>query len=101
LRRRAFTFAEFGARAQRWRRDCADWAFEAGDRLAFLSFNTHKLLESYYGVVQARAIVMPINVRLSPEEIGVILRHSGARFLFFEPEFAPLVAALRSGMSGG
>ena len=94
---RAFTFAEFGERSRRLAGGLLKMGVQPGDRLAFLSFNTHKLLESYYGVVQARAIVMPVNVRLSPEEIAVILRHSGARFLFFEPEFASIVPALRAG----
>jgi fatty-acyl-CoA synthase len=38
---------------------------QKGDRVAYLSFNTHQLLEGYYGVVQSGAIVMPLNVRLS------------------------------------
>ena len=52
---------------------------QPGDRVAYLSFNTHKLLEGYYGVVMARAIVMPLNVRLTPVELINILNHSGAQ----------------------
>jgi fatty-acyl-CoA synthase len=93
---REFTYTEFGERARRLASGLEKLGVEAGDRLAYLSFNTHKLLESYYGVVQARAIVMPMNVRLSPQEMAVILEHAGARYLFFEPEFAPLVPTLRA-----
>src|SRR5208337_388935 len=46
-------------------------------------------------VVQARAIVMPLNVRLSPLELKNILNHSGARMLLFENDFAPLVEQLK------
>lgn len=92
---RAFTYAEFGVRARRLASGLLKLDIQPGDRLAFLSFNTHKLLESYYGVIQARAIVMPMNVRLSQAEIMEILRHAGARMLFFEPEFAPMIPALR------
>ena len=53
------------------------------------------MLEGYYGVVLARAIVMPLNVRLSPLELKNILNHSGARMLLFENDFAPLVEQLK------
>ena len=49
----------------------------AGDRVAYLSFNNHQLLEGYYGVIQARAIVMPLNVRLTRAELSGILNHAG------------------------
>ena len=67
-----------------------------GDRVAYLSFNKHQLLEGYYGVVMAGAIVMPLNVRLTPAELIGILNHSGARMLIFENDFAPLVEQLRT-----
>ena len=73
---------------------------QPGDRVAYLSFNTNQLLEGYYGVVQARAIVMPLNVRLSPVELINILNHSGARMLLFENDFAPLVEKLRPRLPG-
>ena len=47
-----------------------------GDRVAYLSFNTHQLLEGYFGVLLAGAIVMPLNVRLTPVELD---RHSQPR----------------------
>lgn len=94
-RDRSFTYAEFGERARRLASGLVKLGVQPGDRLAYLSFNTHKLLESYYGVIQARAIVMPVNVRLSPQEMITILKHAGARYLFFEPEFAALVPSLR------
>jgi fatty-acyl-CoA synthase len=93
---REFTYAEFGERARRLASGLVRLGVAPGDRVAFLSFNTHKLLESYYGVVQARAVIMPMNVRLSQQEIITILRHAGARYLFFEPEFAGMVPALRA-----
>jgi fatty-acyl-CoA synthase len=46
-------------------------------------------------VVQARAIVMPLNVRLSELELTSILCHSGAKMLLFENDFAPLVEKLK------
>jgi fatty-acyl-CoA synthase len=92
---REFTYREFGERAERLASGLARMGISPGDCVAYLSFNNHQLLEGYYGVVQARAIVMPLNVRLSPPELTAILRHSGAKMLIYEDEFAPIIEQLR------
>src|SRR5580704_11361032 len=92
---RHFTYREFGERSERLGSALRAHGIERGDRIAYLSFNTHQLLEGYYGVVLAHAIVMPLNVRLSPLELKNILNHSGARMLLFENDFAPLVEQLK------
>jgi fatty-acyl-CoA synthase len=92
---REFTYAEFGERCERLAAGLTALGIREGDRVGYLSFNTHKLLEGYYGVVQARAIVMPLNVRLSVAELAAILNHSGARMLMLEDDFAPMLEFLR------
>jgi fatty-acyl-CoA synthase len=91
-----FTYAQFGERCERLASALQKEGIERRDRVAYLSFNTHKLLEGYFGVVQAGAIVMPLNVRLTPAELIGILNHSAARVLFYESDFAPLIAHLRA-----
>jgi fatty-acyl-CoA synthase len=92
---RQFTYAEFGERCERLATGLPKVGIARGDRVAYLSFNNLELLEGYYGVVMAGAIVMPLNVRLSPVELINILNHSGARMLIFENDFAPLVEQLK------
>jgi len=92
---RQFTYSEFGERAERLATALTELGIGSGDRVAYLSFNTHQLIEGYYGVVQARAIVMPLNVRLSEPELINILNHSGATMLLFENDFAPIIEKLR------
>jgi len=90
-----FTYGEFAERCQRLATGLKAKGIQAGDRVAYLSLNSHMLLEGYYGVVQAGAIVMPMNVRLAAAELIGILNDSGARMLLFEPMFAPLIDALK------
>ncbi len=90
-----FTYAQFAERCERLATALPKFGIAPGDRVAYLSFNNHQLLEGYYGVVQARAIVMPLNVRLSENELTAILCHSGAKMLMFENDFAPMVEKLR------
>jgi fatty-acyl-CoA synthase len=91
---RRFTYAEFGARCERLATALIAEGIQPGERVAYLSFNNHQLLEGYFGVIQARAVVMPLNVRLTPTELVAILNHSEARILMFENDFAPLVKEL-------
>jgi fatty-acyl-CoA synthase len=93
--KRRFTYGEFGARCERLASALIADGIQPGERVAYLSFNNHQLLEGYFGVVQARAVVMPLNVRLTPPELIAILCHSEARIVMFENDFAPLVKALR------
>lgn len=95
-----FTYSEFGRRCGQLAGALRKHGIQPGDRIAYLSFNNHQLLEGYYGVIQAHAIVMPLNVRLSPFELTNILNHSGARMLLFENDFAPLVEQLKPACPG-
>jgi len=89
------TYAQFGERCERLAAGLVAEGVRAGDRVAYLSFNNNALLEGYYGVVLARAVVMPLNVRLTPPELVAILNHAETRMLIFEDDFAPLVEHIR------
>jgi fatty-acyl-CoA synthase len=93
---RKFTYAEFGERCERLASALDKLGIGKGDRIAYLSFNNHQLLEGYYGVPMLSAVVMPLNVRLSPAELTAILNHSGARVLFTESDFAPICDQFRT-----
>lgn len=83
------TYAAFGERCERLASALTMSGVKKDDRVAFLSFNTHRLLEGYYGAPQARAMAMPLNVRLAPAELGAILKHAEPSVLFYENDFAP------------
>src|SRR5437868_453990 len=91
----SFTYAQFGERCERLAAGFLSEGIRPGDRVAYLSFNTHQLLEGYYGPPLVRAIVIPLNVRLQPRELVDILNHAGASMLVFENEFACLIPDLR------
>src|SRR4051812_27573629 len=74
-----FTYAEFGERCECLAAGLLAAGVQPGDRVAYLSFNNHQLIEGYYGVLLAGAIVMPLNVRLTPAELTGILKHAEPR----------------------
>ena len=89
-----FTYRAFAVRTHRLASALVELGVEPGDRVSFITFNTHHLLEAYYGVIEAGAVLNPINIRLAPHEIEYILGHAGSKVVFFHRDFAPLVEAI-------
>ncbi|MGA9497579.1 MAG: long-chain-fatty-acid--CoA ligase [Terriglobales bacterium] len=90
-----FTYAQFGDRVWRLAGALRAAGVKPGDRIAFLSLNCHRLLEAYFGVLEAGCILLPLNIRLAAPELTYILNDSGATMLFLEQEFADLVDSFR------
>ena len=90
-----FTYAEFADRARRLAGALQRAGVQPGDRVAFLSTNCHRLLEAYYGVLEAGAVLLPLNIRLAPNELAYILNDAGATILFVEKQFLGLVDSFR------
>jgi fatty-acyl-CoA synthase len=88
------TYRAWAGRTHRLANALVDLGIEPGDRVSFITYNTHHLLEGYYGVLEAGAVLNPINIRLMPHEIAYILEHAGSRLVFFHRDFTPLVEAI-------
>jgi fatty-acyl-CoA synthase len=89
-----FTYRTFATRTHRLANALVELGVAAGDRVSFITFNTHHLLEAYYGVIEGGAVLNPINIRLAPHEIAYILDHAASKVVFYHRDFAPLVEDL-------
>ena len=80
------TYTRIGelARAQAAKLD--ELGIGVGDRVAYLSHNSARLFTAFYGVTGSGRVLVPINFRLSLEEVSYIVEHSGARVLYVDPE---------------
>src|SRR5947209_4085384 len=94
-----FTYAQFAERAARLAGALRRAGVKPGDRVAFLSTNCHRLLEAYYGVLEAGAVLLPMNIRLNPQELAYILNDSGAKLLFLESQFLNMVGSFRQSVT--
>jgi fatty-acyl-CoA synthase len=61
------------------------------DRMAILHENCHVFLEAYFAAAHLGAILVPLNFRLSPRELAMILKDSGCRILIAQAAFAEQV----------
>jgi acyl-CoA synthetase (AMP-forming)/AMP-acid ligase II len=69
----------------------------AGDRVALLSTNRIEFALASFAASRLGAVVVPVNVRLAPDELRFVLEDSGSRCAFVESAF---LGALQ-GMLGG
>ena len=90
-----YTYSEMRARVNRLGSALNKTGIRKGDRVAFLCPNIPPMLEAHYGVPLAGAILVPINIRLSSNDILYILNHSGSKVLFVDTELAPLVIPIK------
>jgi acyl-CoA synthetase (AMP-forming)/AMP-acid ligase II len=81
------------ARAQAAKLDQLGVGF--GERVAFVSHNSARLFTSFFGVCGHGRVLVPINFRLSPDEVQFIVEHSGARVLYVDPELADALADVK------
>ena len=97
--RERFTYSQLAERVGRLAGALRTVGVKPGDRVAFLSLNCHRLLEAYFGVLEAGGVLLPLNIRLAPDELAYILNNAEAKILFLEKEFSDLVDSFRARLS--
>lgn len=83
-----FTYREFNERTNRLSQALKQEGIQEKDHVAVILPNTHYMLESFYGICQLGAVMVPINYRLNAVDMEYIINHSDARMLIVDEEFA-------------
>ena len=79
IEQRAFSFQELDALSNRAANGLAACGVQPGDRVTLYGPNCWEWLVAYYGIAKTGAIVNPINVMLTPEEVRYVIEDNGAR----------------------
>jgi fatty-acyl-CoA synthase len=80
------TYREVARRARAMQAALDGLGIGEGDRVAVVSHNAGRLVEMLLGVPSSGRVLVPVNFRLSQEEVAYIVGHSGARVLMVDPE---------------
>ncbi len=86
------TFAELGDIRRQIGVAMDEMGIPMGARVAMVSHNSARLLTFFYGVSGNGRVFVPINFRLSRDEVAYIVEHSGADYLLIDPEVADTLA---------
>ncbi|MDP6873928.1 MAG: long-chain-fatty-acid--CoA ligase [Alphaproteobacteria bacterium] len=92
---RRHNWLQFGERIARLAAGLTNLGLESGDRVAVLSLNNDRYMESYFGVPWGGFVLVPINTRLAPPEIEFWLNDSGAEVLMVDENFVPMLPKIK------
>jgi fatty-acyl-CoA synthase len=97
---RRFTYGEFCRRVRKMSNALIGMGAGKGERVAYLGYNCHRLLELFYAPVLHGAILEPLNIRLAARDFDYILNESTPRVLFLDRDFIPVVDSIRGEIPG-
>ena len=97
---------EFGDRRRTWVQQMDDIArlagglqasgIRVGDRVALLAFNGDRFYSSYFAIAWAGGVIVPVNFRLTTEEMVSQLNDAEPVALLVDSNFADRIATLRA-----
>jgi len=88
------TYSELAERARGQAAFLDDLGAPVGGRVAVVSQNSSRMLASFFGVAGSGRVMVPVNFRLTAEEIEYIVSHSGSEVLLVDPELADILPGL-------
>jgi fatty-acyl-CoA synthase len=86
------TFRDLGDRVRAWQAGFDALGVKVGERVAVVSHNSARLIELLHAVPGSGRICVPVNFRLSRDEVDYIVEHSGASVLLVDPELEEKLA---------
>jgi acyl-CoA synthetase (AMP-forming)/AMP-acid ligase II len=90
----SITYTELQRRAWGMARALGDLGVGPGERVAIISPNAARLMCSFWGVSAFGRTLVPVNYRLTGEEVAYIVKHSGAEVVLVDPEYDATMAGV-------
>ncbi|MCZ2257712.1 long-chain-fatty-acid--CoA ligase [Sporosarcina sp. G11-34] len=94
-----FTYEEFGKRVDQLSVSLQKAGIKEGDHVAVMIPNTHYMLECFYGICQLGAVMVPLNYRLSANDLEYIISHSDSKMLIVDEEFTAPIEEIQGNLS--
>jgi acyl-CoA synthetase (AMP-forming)/AMP-acid ligase II len=89
-----YTYLDMHARAKRCAKALSRLGLRAGDVVATLAWNTHRHMESWYGIMGIGAVCHTLNPRLFTDQLVYIANHAEDRYLLLDLTFVPIAEAI-------
>jgi long-chain acyl-CoA synthetase len=95
FRNRPIPFAELGEWVRRTAAGLQLLGVRGGDRVAILAGNVPEFVYAFFGTLSLGGVAVPLDVELTPEDLGYILADCGARVVAAQMNLLPPVLAIR------
>jgi fatty-acyl-CoA synthase len=89
------TYRTLGRRIGQLASGLASLGIDPGDVVAVMDWDSHRYLESFFAIPMMGAVLLTVNVRLSPEQIAYTLNHARAKIILVNGDFLPCLAAIK------
>ena len=67
---------------------------KVGDRIGVLAWNTFENYEIYFGVPGTGAVMLLLNLRLSPPDLSYVINHARAKYIIVDETLLPIAEAV-------
>lgn len=88
---REFSWQQLDARVTRLANGLTQCGVKFGDRVAYVGLNTTDIIDMLYACMRIRAIYVPLNFRLTAQELSYIIGDASPTVLFFDTDFTAVV----------
>lgn len=89
-----YTYRDAYARMGKLANALTGLGVKPGDRVGVLAWNTHENYEIYFGVPGLGAVMLLLNLRLTPADLAFVVNHAGASLIIVDELLAPLAYAI-------
>ncbi|RJQ51329.1 MAG: long-chain fatty acid--CoA ligase [Nitrospiraceae bacterium] len=93
---RKISYSEMDKRVSGTAGGLAALGLHAGDRVAILMDNCPEYIISYFAIIRAGGVAVPVNTFLMPDEISYILKDSGCGILIYSSRFHQYMEKLKN-----
>jgi long-chain acyl-CoA synthetase len=94
------TFVQLEEQSNRLAHALKRRGYGQGDRIALYCVNSPHFMISYFGILKAGCVVVPVNLLLHPKEVTYLLRDSEAKALIYDGIKDEVVSTFRSQLTG-
>ncbi|MDN4593062.1 o-succinylbenzoate--CoA ligase [Polycladomyces subterraneus] len=91
----SYTYSQLNRRVNRLAHALLQKGVRKGDRVAGILLNTPHFIEVLFACAKIGAIFVPVNFRLSPQEVKTILQDAGVHVAFYHTHFTHLLQPIR------
>lgn len=90
-----YTYRDFNRRIAQLANTLTALDVRAGTTVAVMDWDSHRYLESYFGIPMMGATMFTVNVRLSPAQILYTLADADTEVLLVHTDFLPVIEQIR------
>lgn len=89
-----YTYADAYKRIKKLANVLNHLGVKPGERVGVLDWNSHRLFESYFAIPGIGAVLLQMNLRVSPDELAYVANHSEAKYLLVDESLIDIAEQL-------